>query len=537
MHPTRSTTTTRILNRPELAAIIALVLVIGGLSIPGITTDEPLDVGPGRHYWDVLARQGLNFFAEASVNDAFGGNPDHPPLARWMLGAASHGFQIFQVLFTGNADPTSLYILSGRVAPALAFALTIALIARFVTTRTGPLAGWTAALSYLFLPHVFAHAHLAALETILNLCWFAAVVGWLRWTEKPSMKRAVFASILTALTMLTKIHGWLLLPWAILLILIHGNGLKQQVSGAAAVAVAPLLWIAGWPWMWYDTSSRLSAYFGGTVDRLHLKVLYFGQVYQDNQLPWHSSLVQFLAAITPFTLILFGAGLFAAIRGRGIKGGRPIAFLILQMMLLFTLPITRYDMDRLFLVIWPLVAVLAGSGAQWVRQMISDKGFSIRISTTVLGVGLASSAWPCMVGVSPLSYVSPMAGGLRFFESQGMDLNFWGDAVDQTLLRKLQNVRSKGEMVAVVPTLHSTQSLFFMPLESMKQGDLFRDQSAWRDAQFLVVYRRQSYWPDEFAEWIKTHEPISLRSRNGVWLAGIWPGPKLLRPISQVKSD
>jgi hypothetical protein len=236
-------------------------------------------------------------------------------------------------------------------------------------------------------------------------------------------------------------------------------------------------------------------------------------------------------------LILFGAGLFAAIRGRGIKGGHPIAFLILQMMLLFTLPITRYDMDRLFLVIWPLVAVLAGSGAQWVRQMISDKGFSIRISTTVLGVGLASSAWPCMVGVSPLSYVSPLAGGLRFFESQGMDLNFWGDAVDQTLLRKLQNVRSKGEMVAVVPTLHSTQSLFFMPLESMKQGDLFRDQSAWRDAQFLVVYRRQSYWPDEFAEWIKTHEPISLRSRNGVWLAGIWPGPKLLRPISQVKSD
>lgn len=289
--------------------------------------------------------------------------------------------------------------------------------------------------------------------------------------------------------------------------------------------------------MWYDTSSRLSAYFGGTVDRLHLKVLYFGQVYQDNQLPWHSSLVQFLAAITPFTLILFGAGLFTAIRGRGIKGGRPIAFLILQMMLLFTLSITRYDMDRLFLVIWPLVAVLAGSGAQWVSQMIRDKGFSIRISTTVLGVGLASSAWPCMVGVSPLSYISPMAGGLRFFESQGMDLNFWGDAVDQTLLRKLQNVRSKGEMVAVVPTLHSTQSLFFMPLEWMKQGDLFRDQLAWRDAQFLVVYRRQSYWPDEFAEWIKTHEPISLRSRNGVWLAGIWPGPKLLRPISQVKSD
>lgn len=536
MNVTRSTSMS-ILNRPELAAIIALILVIGGLSTPGITTDEPLDVGPGRHYWDVLARQGLNFFAEASVNDAFGGNPDHPPLARWLLGAASHGFQIFQVFFTGNADPTGLYILSGRVAPALAFVLTITLIARFVTARTSPLAGWTAALSYLFLPHVFAHGHLAALETILNLFWFAAVVGWLRWTEKPSIKRAVFATILTALTMLTKIHGWLLLPWAVILILFNGSGLKQRISGLATVALTPLLWFAGWPWMWYNTPSRLSAYFGGTVDRLHLKVLYFGQVYQDNQLPWHSSLIQFLAAITPFTMILLSAGLFATIRGEGIKGGRPVALLIGQMMLLFTLPITRYDMDRLFLVVWPLVAVLAGSGAQWISQIMRHKGFSTRVSTIVLGVGLVSSAWPCLVEVSPLSYVSPLAGGLRFFETQGMDLNFWGDAVDQALLRKLQDVRSKGEVVAVVPTLHSTQSLFFMPLESMKQGDLFRDQSAWRDAHFLVVYRRQSYWPDEFAEWIKTHEPISLRSRNGIWLAGIWPGPKLLRPISQVKTD
>ena len=337
--------------------------------------------------------------------------------------------------------------------------------------------------------------------------------------------------------MLTKIHGWLLLPWAVILILLYGSGLKQRVSGLATVALAPLLWFAGWPWMWYNTPSRLSAYFGGTVDRLHLKVLYFGQVYQDNQLPWHSSLIQFLAAITPFTMILLSAGLFATIRGEGIKGGRPVALLIGQMMLLFTLPITRYDMDRLFLVVWPLVAVLAGSGAQWISQIMRHKGFSTRVSTIVLGVGLVSSAWPCLMEVSPISYVSPLAGGLRFFETQGMDLNFWGDAVDQALLRKLQDVRSKGEVVAVVPTLHSTQSLFFMPLESMKQGDLFRDQSAWRDAHFLVVYRRQSYWPDEFAEWIKTHEPISLRSRNGIWLAGIWPGPKLLRPISQVKTD
>lgn len=518
-----------VFNRPGLAGLLAFILVSWGLGQPGITTDEPLDVAPGRHYWDQLGKHGLGFLNQASVQATFGGNPDHPPLARWLLGAASHGFQTLQVLFTSHADPTGLYIHSARIAPALAFGFTVALIARFVGSRAGPTAGWSSAMCYMFLPHIYAHAHLAAIETILNLTWFAAVVGWLRWIEKPGLKRSIFAGILTALAMLTKIHGWLIIPWALVVILIYSRSLEQLAKGLLGISFAPVCWLLGWPWMWYETVGRFSVYFGGTVKRQHLMVLYFGKVYQDNELPWHSSWVQFMAAITPFAMILFGAGLISLIRRNDGILGRPIAVLIFQMMILFSLPITRYDMDRLFLVVWPLVAVVAGLGAAGIFASLPKTGLKRRLWTIFFALGLGNSVLACFQ-FSPMSYVSPMVGGLKFFEGQGMDLNYWGDAIDRKLLSRLLEVRSKGDAVAVVPTLHQNQAIFFTPLELMKQGDLFRDQSAWREARYLVVYRRQSYWPAEFEAWIESHEPISLRSRNGIWLGGIWPGPKFWEP-------
>ena len=530
-HMNRPAAPVRLTQHPAWLGLLALLLVLGGLNRPGVTTDEPLDVAPGRHYWDVLAKRGIGFFSPTGVQDAFGGNPDHPPLARWAIGATSHLFQTIQVMTTGQADPTGLYIVAGRVAPALAFSLTVLLIGRYVQKQSGLFAGACAATAYLFLPHVFAHAHLAAIESVLNLTWTLALVAWLGWSDGPTRIKALLATFCTGLALLTKIQGWLIVPWCVLLILLKRESLRTKLGALSALPLSPLIWFVGWPWMWYDTATRLKAYFGGSVDRLHLKVLYFGTVYADNQLPWHFSIVQFLASITPIVLLMLLMGIAGTIRRRMRSPNAATLALTCYLLVLFSTGITRYDQDRLFLVIWPGVAILAGAGSLELLEKLKRLGLRERIGKSFILLGLGSGVWAC-VQVSPLSYVSPQVGGLKFFESQGMDLNYWGDAADARLMTQVAPDFTQNTAVALVPTLHMNQAVFLTPAAMIRTGRVFGDQSAWREADLLVVYRRQAYWPEGVAEWIKAHPPLAVRSRNGVWLAGIWPGPRRARPVS-----
>ena len=108
-----------------VCAGLAVVLTLDG---PGLTIDEPLDVRPGRTYLEVLRARGWHFFDPAVVDRVFRDNAEHPPLGRWLLGIASVLGEPFEVLWKGP-DPTGQYVLAGRLAPALAFATLVGLIA------------------------------------------------------------------------------------------------------------------------------------------------------------------------------------------------------------------------------------------------------------------------------------------------------------------------------------------------------------------------------------------------------------------------
>ncbi len=107
-----------------LAATAAGLAVVLTLRDPGLTIDEPLDVRPGRTYVATLQAEGWRFFRPEVVERVFRDNAEHPPLGRWLLGLASSLGEPFEIMLLG-ADPTGLYVLSGRLAPALAFAVLV----------------------------------------------------------------------------------------------------------------------------------------------------------------------------------------------------------------------------------------------------------------------------------------------------------------------------------------------------------------------------------------------------------------------------
>lgn len=510
---------------PRWAGLAAFLWAAAGVSHVGVTIDEPLDVAPGRHYWSTIFELHGNSFGPDGVRRMFGGNPDHPPLARWVIGAFSHALAPVRLAISGNADLTGLNIAGARIGSAAAFGLTVALLGHFVAKRHGRPAGWAAAICYACLPHVFGHAHLAALESVLNLTWLAAALAWLRWSEKPTSKRSLLAGFLTGLACLTKLQGWLILPWLVPVILFTPAAWRARFSVIVGVATVPLWWFAGWPWMWFETSVRLRAYFLSSVERTHLNVTYFGQVYADDRLPWHYALVQWFAAVPPVVLVLFAAGAVAAWRTPGQRIDRFFSLIPAGSLALFSLPIARYDTDRLFLVQWPAVAALAGAGFEVIRRKLADRGYA-RGGPVVFGAVLAVFlVVPCLKP-SPLSYVSPLAGGVRGFEAWGMDLNYWGDAVDSTLMARMEKLVKPGQKVVVVPTLAGGQAAFLTPDELLRKGLIFEEQTRWQEADWLVIYRRPAYWPEGLEAWIRSKPPVEVRQRDGVWLAAIWCGPK-----------
>lgn len=521
---------------PSLRCLSFVMVILAGvatlftLGAPGITIDEPLDVRPGRTYVETLGKAGGRFFDKDIVQRTFADNAEHPPLGRWLLGIASKGGEFLAPVLGGN-DPYSVH--SGRLAPALAFACLVGLVTFCAGQRFGRVGGLAAGFSLMIMPRVFAHAHLGALDTFLCLFWTLALVAIERAlrSHRPVVASA-FAGLTLGLALLTKIHAWLLPPVVALWITIRSIGRVKGDVAALPLAKAfacLLIWgivgfatyFVGWPWLWYDTLPRLSRYLGTGVDRLSLRVLYFGQVYADKDVPWHYPWFYF-AVTVPVGLQLLGmVGVVRAWRTRhvdaylGLLLGSIVTFLTL-----FSTRVPAYDGERLILLTFPLWAIVIGAGFQSVWDARPRLG---RFQKPIL-VGLLILQSYGLIVTYPfgLSYFNLLVGGLQGAERLGLEVTYWGDAVDTVLLDRLAHEIQPGETVALVPTLHHIQPVATLTPGLVAKNVRLLDQSAWETATWLIVSRREAYWPPGLKARLATMRRVDVRSRDGVWLSGLF---------------
>jgi 4-amino-4-deoxy-L-arabinose transferase-like glycosyltransferase len=495
--------------------VLAGALVLLTLGDPGITIDEPLDVRPGRTYVATLWAQKWHFFDRDVVTSVFRDNAEHPPLGRWLLGMASTLGEPFEA-YLGGPDPFSVH--AGRLAPALAFALLVALVSHTTAVRYGRAAGVVAGLSLLMMPRMFAHAHLGALDTFLCLFWTAALIAAERalLSGRPILGM-LLAGLVWGLAILTKIHAWLLPPILLAYVLACGVSVRRLLALAVWGVSGLVVFCAGWPWLWYDTADRLRAYFGTGVERAALLVQYFGQVYADRDVPWHYPWFYFAVTVP---IGLHALGVFGLVRGVRLRKVDAFPLLlagaIVTFLVLFSTRVPVYDGERLFLVAFPLWSILigAGFGAAWAGQS--------RLWRLILGALVAAQAYG-LLALHPfgLSYYNLLVGGLPGAERLGLELTYWGDAVDGVLLGTLAQAARPGEAAALVPTLHHVQATACLtPALKARQIELV-DQAAAPRAAWIVVYRRTAYWPRDLAKLLGQKPPVAIRARQGVWLSAI----------------
>jgi 4-amino-4-deoxy-L-arabinose transferase-like glycosyltransferase len=510
---------------------LAALLVVLTLADPGLTIDEPLDVRPGRTYVATLWARGRHFFDRPVVDAAFADNAEHPPLGRWLLGLASMLAEPLEILLAGP-DPVGLYVGAGRLAPALAFAVLVGLVTHTAARRWGESAGAAAGISLLIMPRVFAHAHLAALDTFLALFWTLALLAADRALER---RRPVLAGmgagVALALALLTKIHAWFLLPILLLWFWFRLGLRRGTAAWTAWAATGCALFFLGWPWLWYDPLGRLARFWGTGLHRVALRVQYFGQVYDDRDVPWHYPWFYFAATVPVGLQALGSLGLLQGWRARRIDPfPLVLAGSIAVFLGLFSTRTPVYDGERLFLLVFPLWALLIGRGfaSAWGRLGKGLRG--------VLVAGLLAQGYG-VLALHPfgLSYYNLLVGGLPGAERLGLELTYWGDAVDGVLLDRLARDAVPRAPSALAPTLYPNQGVYTTTRRLFRREILLQDEAAAPTAAWVVVSRRTAYWSPTLAARLAQHPPVATRSRQGVWLSGLWSFPAPRPPTPKVQ--
>ncbi|MBW3541991.1 MAG: glycosyltransferase family 39 protein [Planctomycetes bacterium] len=540
---------------PVAVALAAWLAVLAGLDPagsypdwpqgPGLTVDERFNVQEGVR----LTAGTLDWFGgSVSLTELYNDdnpphvrenigqhNPDHPPLGRLGIGI----FHEAAVRIAPPADREQrLAVAAARTAPATAFALTVLLVGLVGWRWYGTTAGVAAAASLVLMPRVFGHAHLASLESFIGLSYAAAVLSLAsRWSgERPPRARdALWPGVVFGLALATKIQA-VLLPVPIGLWALWRWRLRAVVPLVVWGGVGMAVLLVCWPWLWLDPLDHLREYLGRTTERTALPVWYFGRAYADVDVPWHYPLVLFVATIPLGIHALAAAGLGARHRGR-TAWREPASVLVLSAaafpLAVFAVPgVAVYDGGRLFLVSYPLWALLAGRGATVVfRRIETTARAGLRRAATAGVVALFAAQALWLVSLAPcwLSYYNALMGGLSGAAAIGLEPTYWGDCVTPRLLRETARRVPVGATIDFTPVLEPGQLAF---LES--QSPLLRRQGIrlrpfedrlleTGEVRYLLMYRRKSSISPLFRDGPPPDSRLLAEvRRQGVQLAALY---------------
>lgn len=524
-----------------LIGFLAVLKMAGSL---GITWDESIYMRTSRIYWNwtsTLRHDPLTALSRDSITQNWGAmvaqeigaggqlTDMHPPLVKL---AAAFTWGVFRKL-TGD-------LVAYRLANAFFFAFLLAILFWWVSELGGWLAGVAAVLALAFLPRFLAYAGLLALDVPLaTVSLIAAYVYW-KTIERAGLRWAIPFGIVWGIALGIK-NGGVLLPLGLgLWTLLFYRTRQHLVRLAIAGAVALLVFIISWPWLYFDTLARLRLYidyfFLNHASLLTMHTYYLGEMYAKT--PWHYPLV-FSAAVTPLlTLLLMLAGLLGVLgSGRSDRAGWLLVLSALGPMLPFLATITAgYDGERLFLPAFPFLAALAGLGFARISERVWNllwrlvprltarrQSISLRwIVNAALLVVVCAPPAAAIARLHPyeLAYYSEIVGGIRGAAERGFETTFWADSYQGTLAYLNENAPQGATIWADA----SNVLLSYQELGRLRK-DLFiprADTIAPDGGDFAVIQARQSRYTSAISTLMLSRQPAATVQVDGALLVLVY---------------
>lgn len=448
-------------------------------------------------------------WSRAAIDQAFAPNHEHPPVAKYVMGA---GWLVFHA-WTGWLSPLA----ACRLPILMLWAWTCMLIFAWTRATAGNLAGAAAAACFVLLPRVLFDAHAETLDFTVTA--FVTASGWsfLAALDRPQSRTLAKTLALHALALGSKLNAPFAIAGEVVYWLLRDRpkreGLDVRLAPIPAallvvVLAAPIAAGALWPWLWFDTAARLSAYVQFHLNHYNILFYFAGTLYDDQPAPWYAPLTMLMITTPLVTLTLALVGIVKA-EPSPLK-----RFAVVQMVCQLAavcLPGTpKYGGVKLFLPVFPFLAMLAGLGFERVARELTRPWARHAL--------LAASLAPALAGVLAyrgywLSYYNELIGGVRGATRAGFERQYY-DLGYPAMRDALQAAGGPG--VAVLPN----------PKE---YGDYLR---GWGlvprplgEAQLLVLTHERR-WPDypEVQARYRGRGRLSTVSIGGVPLFSVYRG-------------
>jgi 4-amino-4-deoxy-L-arabinose transferase-like glycosyltransferase len=380
-----------------------------------------------------------------------------------------HGHPPFYALLGLAGDvlaPSWQTLPRARLAPILLFSLTAGAIYCFVSSRWGYWSAALAAGSWVLQPNLFGHAHYAAYDAVLTSLWALSIIAFAQAvipvTNPGSPRRltrwgwVLMFGLLLGCAAATKFTGWFLpVPFFIWSCLYRSRtGFKALLVGGL-IAMAVLFALMP-PW-WTDPVNGVIRFLESNLSRgktRPIQIQFLGDVYNTpkESLPWYNTLVWVLFVTPVGFLVLAALGFWTALR---FWKSEPIGLLIAGhwavLMLLRALPHTPgHDGVRLFLPAFGVLAMLCGLGA---NSAIGRWGRWAKAA--IMAALLEGTVGILVMMPVPLSYFSPLVGGLPGASALGMEPTYYWDALGPDARRWLAEGTEPGRTILFATNPHS----------------------------------------------------------------------------------
>jgi len=512
-------------------------------------------------------------FAERAVIDRYlSYNSEHPPLMKTLFGiswrllhrcdcpkeSGLHALPYYQrhktlgLLSQGQAMRLPTHLLMGLLCAA------VYAVGRRLFGRP---AGLCAAALTLLSPRLFFHGQLSCFDAPVTAMIFLTTAVYLRAEETRCKWWALAAGATFGLAILTKLNAFFLPP----VLLVHSlytrraelRGLRDpSLSGRervqralrylvpgwalAMAVVGPLVFLAGWPYLWPDPLRRFGSYVAFHLHHVHYNIEYLGTNYNRPPYPWHYVPVVTLLT-TPLTtlgLLCIGSVALTA-RGRqhasAAKAGLLLALGALWPMLLIMRPGTPiFGAEKHWLPSVPFLALLAGFGFAVVAERL---GLALRLSRGGALVVAGALGLLCVTGPAlevrrshpyGLSHYNALAGGPWGGATLGMNRQFWGYAA-RGIMPVLNQITTPGAVI------YFHDANWFQLQMSMKDGFLRRDlrdsgieEPGVRASDYGIVILEKHFNKYEYWLWdaYGTTRPTAVLTHEGVPLVTVYQRPE-----------
>lgn len=472
-------------ERRQTVLIALLLGVVGFTSVfiaqrhSGIARDEIDYLNAGNRYakfWGELVSMDDGAASKKNITAHFGGkratdnNREHPPLLKTLFGLSKRVFADG----LGITSELSAY----RLPTALFNAVLVALVFVFVGSLWGRAEGVLAALLTLLMPRAFFHAGLATFDAAVVAMWMATVFAYYKALD--SRWWCVALGLVYGLALATK-HNAIFLPVPLLVHYIaicvievrrdkrRGASFGEKASAVfreiafrrplilvALGGIGPLVLIALWPWLWFDTVSHLGDWIGFHLKHVHYNFEYLGENWNAPPFPVHVPIVTTLLTVPVITIagaLLGTAVLVVRARNREApeRHRAPALLLFLSAgaamgpFILRTTPI--FGAEKHFAAAFPTIAIFAAIGIVFAARRFARRlSWYVPLSSpfhkrlepiAVIGLAVLSvtAAFVETIDAQPyaLSHYNALAGGAPGGADLGMNRQFWGVSSRGTL--------------------------------------------------------------------------------------------------------